>query len=351
METENKDKIIQIQRLTASCIGMLNLLQTACEKQEQTKAKIKFIDTCKTLINQMKNTDDFDYSKYVKKTFDVLKIQACCKLLEAKDKKLFELRDDEKRIMTLIIGLDLKIGYNCLSDNECTNFWQYFYLYASAVYHLINLVNKNAYDGKYTHVKKTLEFIENDIAKTGIMFNNQIFNPFLGYESNGEYGIDKLFDGKELPKEGNISIESMLSLLGVEKFFDEAKINEELKNIDDEQIHVATDKIVELLGASNNAEVKEVCNTLIVDILANFKQNGLNNIGDTLKIVAENARNKIDINKMRKTADSMKYFMNNSQDLMKDMKDDKGNPIGQQLLNSMAVPLGMINSMSNQKSK
>lgn len=346
---ENKERIVQIQRFTASCVSLLNLLRDSCAKRESTKARVKFIESCETLLSQVKNDDNFDYSKFVKKAFDMLKIEQHSKYLETKDKSLFEVRDSEKRIMTIISGLDVKVGYSCLDEKECVQFWQYLYLYSSAVFNLINLANNNAYSGKYAHVKKTLEFVENDIAKTGIMFNNQIFNPFLGIESNGELNLDKMFESNELPKQGNISIESMLSLLGVEKMFDEGKINEELKNIDESQVVEATDKIIDLLGANNNPEVREVCNTLITDIIANFKQNGLSNIGDTLKNVAENARNKIDVNKMKKTADSMKYFMNNSQDIMKDMKDANGKPIGQQLLNSMSIPLNMINSMNDTK--
>jgi hypothetical protein len=135
-------------------------------------------------------------------------------------------------------------------------------------------------------------------------------------------------------------------MLGVDKMFDEKKLNEELKEIGDKQINEATEKIVGLLGASNNPEVKDVCNILIQDIVNNFKENGISNIGDTLKKVAENAKKNIEISKMKKTAESMKFFMANSQNNMKDMKDANGNPIGQQMMNSMAIPLNMMNFMN-----
>jgi hypothetical protein len=134
-------------------------------------------------------------------------------------------------------------------------------------------------------------------------------------------------------------------MLGIDKMFDEKKLHEELKNFNEQHANEATDKIVGMLGAANNPEIREVCNILINDIVRDFKENGLSNVSETLMKVAENAKRNIDINKMRKTADSMKHFMANGQEAMKDMKDANGNPIGQQLINSMSVPLSMMNMM------
>ena len=160
-----------------------------------------------------------------------------------------------------------------------------------------------------------------------------------------------MFTGGELPKQHQISIDSFLTMLGVEKMFDEKKLNEELKSIGNEQINEATEKIVGLLGAKDNSEIKETCNTLIKEIVTEFKENGISNIGETLKKVAENAKKTIDITKMKKTGESMHQFMTNSQDKLKDMKDAKGNPIGQQMMNSMAIPLSMMKFMNPEKAE
>ena len=354
-KNSNKETLSYIQRFTASSISMLNLLQTGCVRQKDDlqnkdkRAKEKFMESSQKFIDMMKDPDEeFDYTRFIKKAFTTLKTETQCAQIKAKDPELFNIRDQENKIITILPGLDLKIGFKFLSEEEKVTFWQYMYLFIDSVFCLIRNNNVAKFP-KYEHVVETLAFIEAELAKTGVMFKNQIFNPFVGVGDDSDkanYSVDQMFTGGELPKQHQMSIESVLSMLGVDKMFDEKKLNEELKGIGDKQINEATEKIVGLLGASNNPEVKDVCNILIQDIVNNFKENGISNVGDTLKKVAENAKKNIEISKMRKTAESMKHFMANSQDKMKDMKDSNGNPIGQQMMNSMAVPLSMMNFMN-----
>lgn len=351
-----KETVDYIQRFTASSISMLNLLQSACVRQKDDdlqnrdkKAKDKFMESSQKFIDTMKDPDeDFDYTRFIKKAFNTLKTEEQCNQIKEKNSEVLNIRDQDNKIITILPGLDLKVGYKFLDDQEQVAFWQYMYLFIDSVFCLIRTSNPVKFP-KYDHVVETLNFVETELGKTGVMFKDQIFNPFIGVGDNkdGEgYGVDQMFTGGELPKQHQMSIESVLSMLGVDKMFDETKLNEELKGIGDKQINEATEKIVGLLGASNNPEVKDVCNILIQDIVTNFKENGISNVGDTLKKVAENAKKNIEISKMKKTAESMKYFMANSQDKMKDMKDGNGNPIGQQMMNSMAVPLSMMNFMN-----
>jgi hypothetical protein len=362
-QTDHREKKIigLIQLFTVSSIGMLNLLQTVCCRTQsdvnyslqdkEIRSMVKFIESSNRFVKSVRETseDNFDYTRFVKKSFKTLKPEAQCLQLRSKDSELFNVRDEDNKIVTILPGLDLRCGYKYLNESENKLFWQYMYLFSSSVFNLIRNSNVTRFE-KYHHIVETLDFIENDIAKTGIMFNNQIFNPFMGVVGSDEnrmnnYSVEEMFTGGELPKQQNISIESVLSMMGVDKIFNESKLNEELKNIGDDQINDATAKIVGLLGAANNPEVKEVCNALIQDIVNNFKENGINNVGDTLKRVAENAKKNIAISKMEKTAESMKFFMTNSQENMKNMKDAKGNPIGQQIMNSMSFPMSMMNML------
>jgi len=353
----NRELVVQIQRFTASTVSMLDLLKTACSKQDKTeltdrdiRSIDRFLTSSQAFIDQMRDTDnEFDFTRFIRKAFTTLKIKEHCEYLVNKDKRLFEVRDNDNKIQTILAGIDLKIGYNALTEPDTVSFWQYMYLFTSSVFHLIKTSNETAFEKKYQYVTETLEILEADIAKTGVMFNNQIFNPFLGVGNNrtgSGYSVEEMFTGGELPKQQSVSIESVLSMLGVDKMFDEKKLQEELKGFTDEHASQATDKIVGLLGASDKPEVREVCNTLIKDIVADFKINGMSNVGETLKKVAENAKMTIDPNKMKQTAHSMKGFMANGQEAMKDMKDANGNPIGQQLMNSMNIPLSMMNMMN-----
>lgn len=354
MEESDKKMICQMQRFTVSAIGMLNLLQMACVKKEDTslppkivKSKKVYMESSQSIIDNLKNNngDNSDHTRIIKKAFNTLKTETQCKFIQEKNPELFNTRDNNNKIITILPGIDLRVGYEFLDEGEKKQFWQYFYLFSSSVFNMIKYTNEKKFE-KYTHVCETMKFIEEEMSKTGVLFNNMVFNPFIGLnvDNTGKnYSVDELFTGDALPNKQDVSIDSILSMMGVSKMFDEDKLNEELKGIGDKQINEATDKIVSLLGAGDNSDVKDVCNNLIQDIVLNFKENGIGNIGETLKKVAENAKVRIDSNKMKKTAESMKYFMENSQEKMKNLKDEDGKPINQQLLNSLAGPMSMMN--------
>jgi len=351
-ELNKNELIVYIQRFTASSIALLTLLQdvvkTITEKTHTSKevnSKNHFLETTKTIIENLRD-DDFDYGRFVKKVFTVLKTQEQCKQLREKNPELFNVRDENGKIQTLLPGVNIKFAYEYLNENNKVNFWQYIYLLSSSVFSMIRQSNGSKFE-KYTHVIETLATIETEISKTGVMFQNQIFNPFLGLgEVKTNYSVGELFTGGELPKQQNISIDSVLNMLGVDKMFDEKKINEQLSGMGDKEISEATERISALLGANGNSNVKEVCGDLVKEIVTNLRTNGLNNIGETLRTVAEKAKSKIDANKMKETASTMKNFMTNGQERLKDLKDEKGNPIGQQLLNNISTPLNLMKMMN-----
>ena len=353
---DNKELVVQIQRFTASSIGMLNLLRNVCNSrltndseisQKEKNLTTKFLTSSQKFITDIKqNTDDFNSTRFVKKAYTALRTVDGCNYLKAKDAKLFSMRDDNKRIVTVISGIDLRIGYRLLNEQQLEQFWQYIYLFSSSVYNMIKQANIIKFNNQI-HVNETLQYIESELTKTGVIFNNMIFNPFIGVgESKEQYSVNEMFTGKELPKEHKMSIDNVLNMLGVDKMLDEHKLDEQLKDIGQEQVNEATEKIASLLGAENNTEIKEVCETLIQDIVVNLRENGIGNIGETLQKVAQNARGKIDISKMQKTAESMKNFMANSQERVKELKDENGNPIGEELLNNLSMPMNMLNSMN-----
>lgn len=352
--SNNRETVAYIQKFTVSSISILNLLQTvlsdALKSDPDIRGAEKFISSSQKFIDQMKSLDeDFNYLVYVKKAFKALNNKEQYINIKNKDPELFSTRNEENKIVTIIFGIDLRVGYKFLSEDQIKTFWQYMYLFIDSVFCLIRIFNPSKFS-KYDGIDETLTYVEAELAKTGVMFNNQVFNPFIGIvNDNKNYGVEHMFTGGELPKQQQISIESFLTMLGVNKLFDEKKLNEELKSIGTEQINEATEKIVGLLGAKDNKEIKETCNTLIKEIVSEFKENGIGNIGDTLKKVAESAKKTIDITKMKKTGESMHNFMTNSQDKLKEMKDSNGNPIGQQMLNSMAIPLSMMKFMQPNK--
>ncbi len=340
----------QIQWFTVSSIGMLELLQNSCKRQDNDKYIDRYFVSSQKLIDNLKELDpDFDYTRFVKKAFSVLRQNESCLLLKDKNPNLFSLRDENNKKITILPGIDLSVGYKTLNQDEQTQFWQYMFLFSSSIFSMIKISNPEKFI-KYLHVEQTNQFINDTLTKTGILFNDKIFNPFIGLcEKDGSYELNDMFTQGELPKQQSVSIESVLKMMGVDKMFDEGKLNDELKNLNETQLKETSDGILKLMGAQNNPEVKEVCDFLVRDIVSQLKEGGfsLNNMSDTMFKVAENAKNNIDMNKMKKTVSSMKNFMENSHEKLKNLKDENGNPLGEQLMTKMAGPLNMINLMNN----
>lgn len=341
---------VYLQQFVASSVVMLELLRTACienETQHVVNSKVRFLSTSEMFISQLKKIDDsFDYTKFVRKSFNVLKTPEHCKYLLDMDGALFTVRDADNKIVTILPGIDLNVGYVLFTTEQKQLFWQYMHLFACTVFNLIKSANETAFIVKYDHVLQTLRTIEKNIATTGIMFNNQIFNPFIGVQNDmekTEYGVNDMFSGGELPKQQSVSLDTILSMVGIKNLINEEKLQEELKNFSEENSNEATERILDMLGAKDNTEIKDVCNVLIKDIVSNFKENGLENFSTTLMKVAENAKTNIDKNKMKKTAEQMQYFMENSKETLKNMKGADGEPIGEQLFKNMAGPLSMLN--------
>ena len=382
---------IQMQRFVASTTSMLQMLRSACEKKQQSgqlvrdkdiRSAVRFMGSSDQFIQSIKDqSNEFDYSRFIKKAFATLRGEVSLEYLVAKDPRLFAQRDQDRKIITILPGIDIGFGYNCLDHlaeptaephadaepeakpeakpepeakpdkSDTAMFWQYMYLFSSSIFNMIQLTNEQKF-AKYVHVRQTLEQIEKDMAKTGIWFDNKMFNPFVGLSQSDQtdYGVEQMFTGGELPRQQTMDMGSILGSLGIDKMFDEEKLNEELKGLGEQQIDEATTRIAELLGATDNPEVKEVCGVLINDIVAGFKENGISNMSETIRRVAENAKNNIEVSKMKKTADSMKHFMSNSEDMLKNMKDDQGNPIGDKLLGAIGGNgTGMPNMMDLMK--
>jgi hypothetical protein len=353
---DNKKFVEEIYRFSMSCIGLLDLLEKSVNNvvDDNSKfliAKDKFIESVGKFKKNVKNYDecdqDFTHIKIIKKAFSVLKTKESCQMVQTKDSKLFDIRDESNQIVTVLKGINIRFGYRFLKNDDVKLFWQYFGLFTCTVFKMIKENNPQKIN-KAEHILKTIEVIESELNQTGIMFNNIIFNPFIGIGSNGSsYSMDDLIKGEIKVGEG-ATMESLMNMMGINKFIDESKIQDELKNITSDDINNATDKITELLGSSGNPEIKEVCHTLINDIFNQINTNGIQNIGTVLMNVTENAKNTMDINKMTMASKAMGKFFANSENMIKEMKDDQGNPIGQDLFNKMKIPLNVVKMMNQQ---
>lgn len=340
MEQQNGNLLLFMQRFTASAISLLDLMKTTCETiddatmltmNEQEKMSVaKLVDAIKRLLDGMKKKDDeldsdnFNYSKFIKKVFYSLRTSDALDFIKNRDSKLFSMKDENNKIITILPGIDTRIAFVFMSDETKANFWKTFYLFSRAAFEIIKTTNPKKFE-KYTAVQDTMIYLDDEITKNNLL-GSATFNPFIGIGESGEYSVDKLFAQNATQAEVD-NMTSMLSLMGVEKLIDPEKLKEQLNDINDENVTEATDKIIDMLGAQNNSDIKEVCSTLIKDIVANLKTNGLANISDTLMTVANNARSKLDVKKMKQTAEGMHAFMENSIGKMSNMANENKNGV------------------------
>ncbi len=373
-EANDRFSIIYMQRFTASIISLLDLLKDSCqslqlEDEKEIRSRDKLLQISNKILVGLKGSnkkdkdndngdngdngdagDDFNYGRLIKKAFYALREEKSLNLLKNKDVALFSLKDADGKIITIIPGVDLRFGYSHLNDDDKIKFWQYIYLFSSSVFNLISITNPTKIKSSITEM---ITYLNIDVAKTGIMIKNQIFNPFIGVGVTGGLSMEQLFEGGELPSQVSseqVTIDAALKALGVEKYLNQEKLDEQLKNISDENIVEATDKITDFLGAHDNPEVKEVCNTLIIDIVNSLKENGTKDLGKTFNTIFQNAKN-IDQKKMRQTAISMQNFMANSQEKLMSMKDEHGNPIGANLLQSLSLPMQMAEQLAKKQAE
>jgi hypothetical protein len=305
------------------------------------------------LFGLMNKDEEFDYPRFIKKVYNVLKIDEALEMIKNKDSKVFMMKGDDGKIITIIPGIDIKFAMKLMDEEQKALFWQYFYLFIVSTFNIIIKTNPSKKE-KFTKSIEIIESLNEELQKTGIMVKNQIFNPFTGLGIDDKtYTMDQMISGSisdnsTLYQASQITgLMELLNMMGFEKVINPVTLKETMENITEEQIVEAKDQILKMLGAEDNEDIDEVCGTLIRDIVENIKLNGMEDIGKSLMSIAANTRNKIDMNKMKTTESSMNFFMKNSLEKMKDMKDENGSPIGQNIMSMFSQFMPMPPSNDN----
>lgn len=355
--TSTAKDVVFMQQFTAACVAQLKLLKGYADKAvadlsgtdktgaDKAVAYSKFSESVDKYVASLQD-GSFDFQKILRKIYDVLKTEENTAMVVEKNQKLFDLRNSENKIISIVPGININLIYPMLSDEDRVYFWQYFHLMVLSTFNIFHLHNPKKISSQ-PHIMSMIKEIGGLLEKTGIMIDTKIFNPFLGLGAEqGEYGLNEMFAvTKELQTGDQITLEAVLGTLGVGNLINEKELNAKLEALKDSDLEVATDQIVSILGAGGNQNARNVCNKLVKNIVDELKINGIANVGNVLKSVAERSRSEIQINDMQQTIGYVQNFMSDGQEKLKNLKDENGNPIGQQVMSQLSTPLAMMKAM------
>ena len=356
---ENFDIQVNMNFFATSINDLTDLFSKKSKEMESTDNQIKLDkkkydqhlklrESCQQLKDGFAESNrEFDTSKVIKKVQKII-TEHIDHLHPEANLEIFYLKDDKNRIVTILPGTDIGLVAKNMTPEEEKVLWgNLFMLYISAS-NVIASVNKHKREGKvWTIIPK----LKDKVIEFGIVKNKLFFgNPFVGInEETGEYDVKTMFSNLEsISKESGdpLNPESMLKMIGVNKMFDMKDIISKFKDIKQSDIDEATKSISKLVGAEGDADTNNLLGSLVSDVIKKVQAGGDNlNMMDIANLVAKDASKNFDASKFQKTAGYVKNFMNNSQENLKNMKDDKGNPIGEQLLKSMKIPMQLLQQM------
>jgi hypothetical protein len=378
METthNNLEIIINHTAFVSSINVFMNLiLNKSIEKvnlETETNKKItdshnKLRIACHKILegfNTKEKNSNFDQAKVIKKIYKTL-VQNIDLIIgtENKDKNvfrdgklketsyipdsnIFRIKNNENQIVTIIPGLDINLVYNFFDDNELELLWNHFYIIFVSSVKMITKINQYQKTGKLWDL---LPIFEERITlyniKTGS--DKYLFNPYVGFESDGNIDVESMYANNNINKSDiTMNPENLLGTLGIEKLIDMKEVNEQIKNLDDEDIKDTTRNITKMLGAEQDSDINDICETLVSGIVDDLQKNGLKNMFETAQNVKNLLGNKLDSNKMKKTGLQLSSFMENAKSEFENMKDEKGNPIGKDIFKTLEGPLNMMKFMN-----
>lgn len=359
MENTQKNLTVAInfQYFTSSMFALLNMLHEKSEeielinKTENFRNKhLKFRKACAELKNIFacggENNDEIVEKRgmIVKKVYKVI-TQYLTNLYPEPDVKLFSLLNDKKEKVTIIPGLDIGLVVTLLDEAEMKKLWcnmYTLYICSTTMIHINNTERKN----KVLELLPKLKEKAKEYSAEGFMFN-----PFVGITNDGsnrdDLDVNTMFSGIEQIKQptSEEAMDNLLKMTGIDKLVDVSKLNEQLKNVSQNDIDDATKNITKLLGAENDEDVNEVCATLVENIVKTLKENpeaSIPNMFNIAKQVSNNVSHTLESNKMKKTANQLSHFMKNGEKNLKNLKDDKGNPLGKSVLDSLMLPMQLL---------
>ncbi len=344
-KTDKTDKMIFVyQNLFVSCVLQIveDMKKISTENNEKILPEKKashenMRKTCDDVINQYKNQNtDMDQVKVIKKVYKVLTQHK--ELLKTRDVNLFTVRTPEGKIMTIIPGLNINLNISLMNEEQLENLWsniETMFVTSVKMVYLMTAESK--------HVPEVLELV-NELEKNALKKLQNNF--FMGLNTEGEniVNMDQLMSS-DIVIPGTEANTGILGRLGVDKLMDTENLANEIKKFDDNDINETISTLTSMLG--NDSDIKDVCSTMVKSVLEDIKTNGIGNMFNIAERVSGKIGDKIDPEKMAKTANGMNDLIKNNSDQLNNLKDDNGNPIGGEFFKQFQNTLNMANLFKN----
>ena len=302
--------------------------------QDKVPSFNKLIKTSEDIVSEYKKDDktSVDQAKIIKKVFYTLRDNL--DLLKNKDNKLFTVRNKEGKITTIVPGINISLLVDHLNEEETKTLWMNIYtLFVTAV----DMIYSNT--DKSRHKQDVLDAVVH--CKTELGTLNQVFkNYFLGLQSDNNVTMEALMSDDIVLPGTNVK-GNLLTSLGINNLMNMDNLSDEIKKFSDDDVNETISTITNMFNSGGDSDVNDVCSTMVKTVLDDLKENGLNNMFDIASRVSGKLQNKLDVNKMEKTAGFMNNFMQNSSDKLKDLKDENGNPVGDKLLSQFDMMMSM----------
>ena len=353
-ESEKKNLSIAINHkyFTTSFIDFLAYTKSKSNEHvnKLNKNHLKLRSVCDDLtVGFGEDNKEFDQGRIIKKVYKVL-TQNLDKIYPEPDKSIFTMKNTKNEIVTIIPGLDIGLVANMFGVEDVNKVWGNIYLMYISSVGMISTINTHKKDERLSSVIPKLK--EKIISMGLLSEESKLFDSYIG-TTNDEYNVKNMFEAVgDFKAPSGPSMEDMFKLAGMDKLVNIDQLNDQLKNIKQDDILEATNSITKLLGAEGDNDIAETCKTLVEGIVNDLRENpsgGIQNMFETAKAVTEKVGSKIDKNKMKKTASQVSNFLKNGEDNLKNLKDEKGNPLGGDLMKSLEGPLKMVAQMQEGK--
>lgn len=328
----------------------------AVELKSMNNINIEYLNrlstSCVQLLNDLdKMESNYDMGRLVKKLYKTIS-QNLGKIHPERNINIFKLVDDNNRKLTVISGIDVGLVIDYFTQEELDSLWGYFDIMCLSSISIISDTNPSRKEGKVWNLLSTLK---QKVNESGILMTERFYNPYINYNiETEEFSVSSLYDNVEqLEKhDGNLPLETIIKLLGLEKF-----INSMLKEIEDlnpEELKKGISDITKILKLDSDNDTSNVCNLLVNGVIEDLKTKSAE--GKPLNVIlteiiqsgTERAKT-MDPETMKKAVNNISQMKDMGEDEIKKMTDQNGNPIGTHVMSKMTKAFKMMNDINEGK--